>query len=66
MVVKSFKNVPVGKWTYQLWHEAAGYLDEVNHDGADVKWRRGRIKLEIKPGKNDFGVIRLAASAFEE
>jgi len=56
--VFSIKNLPVGNWEFQVWHEKAGYLI------ARPDWTRGRVKLKIAPGKNDLGVIKVAPSLF--
>jgi hypothetical protein len=47
-------NLPVGDWEFQVWHEKAGYLE------AKKEWSKGRVKISIKPGENDFGVIKVA------
>ncbi|QDT29091.1 hypothetical protein Enr10x_44400 [Gimesia panareensis] len=52
------RNLPVGEWEFQLWHEKAGYL------AAREDWKRGRLKLKIKPGNNDLGVIKVAPALF--
>lgn len=52
------KNVPVGKWTFQLWHEAGGYVSDVKLNGEPTAWKRGRPELTIKPGMNDLGEIK--------
>ncbi len=54
------KNLPVGAWEFQLWQEKAGYL------AARSEWKRGRIKLQIKPGENDLGVIKVAPAVFAD
>ncbi|WP_298862054.1 hypothetical protein [uncultured Gimesia sp.] len=54
----SIKNLPVGEWEFQVWHEKAGYLI------ASPDWTRGRVKLKIVPGKNDLGVIKVTPSLF--
>lgn len=59
------KNLPVGEWTFQFWHEMAGYLSKVELQGKEVSWRRGRSKIDIKPGVNDLGEIQLAAALFQ-
>lgn len=53
------KNIPAGKWTFQFWHEKSGYVDEGKQDGKNFKWRRGRHEVEIKPGENDLGELKL-------
>jgi len=54
----SIKNLPVGEWEFQVWHEKAHYLI------ARPEWTRGRVKLKIAPGKNDLGIIKLTPSLF--
>lgn len=56
----TIKNIPVGDWEFQLWHEKTGYLL------ANKEWKRGRIKMKIKPGKNDLGEIKVAPQLFED
>lgn len=62
----TIKNLPVGKWTFQFWHERPGYVTEVTMGGKKASWTRGRVELTIKPGQNDLGVIKLAPSIFKE
>jgi hypothetical protein len=52
-------NLPVGGLEFQVWHERVGYL-------ATSDWSRGRFEMEIRPGVNDLGTIRLAPSMFEK
>lgn len=54
----SIKNLPVGDWEFQVWHEKAGYLIARDH------WTRGRMKLKISSGKNDLGVIKVTPPMF--
>lgn len=54
----SIKNLPVGNWEFQLWHEKAGYVV------AKDDWKRGRIKMKILPGKNELGVINVTPKMF--
>ncbi|WP_417383297.1 hypothetical protein [Gimesia sp.] len=53
------KNLPVGEWEFRLWHEQAGRL------AAREEWDRGRIKMQIKPGDNDLGEIKVAPEVFD-
>jgi hypothetical protein len=62
----TIKNIPVGTWTFQFWHERPGYVVDVTIGGKKTNWKRGRPELTIKAGKNDLGVIKLAPSVFEE
>ena len=61
----TIKNVPTGKWTYQFWQEASGYVSEAKQKGKPVKWERGRVELDIKPGANDLGEIKVPVSLFK-
>lgn len=53
----TLKNVPVGEWTFVMWHEAVGNIREGNLDGTPTKWPKGRIKLQIDPKLNSVGTI---------
>ncbi|HEY6564398.1 MAG TPA: hypothetical protein VIY86_07860 [Pirellulaceae bacterium] len=59
-------NVPVGKWTFQVWHEANGgtYLKEVSRGGKGEKWKKGKVDVDVKAGDNDLGTITVPASLF--
>lgn len=61
----TIKNVPAGKWTFQFWQEASGFVQEVKQNGKAVKWDKGRVELTIKPGMNDLGEIKLPPSIFK-
>jgi hypothetical protein len=61
----TIKNVPVGKWTFQFWQEASGYLADVTFKDKPTKWERGRVEIEVKAGANDLGVIKVAPSVFK-
>ncbi len=58
------KSLPLGTWTFQVWHEKAGYLREVKFEGGSTD-ARGRFSLAIKAGANDLGQIKLAGKLFE-
>jgi hypothetical protein len=60
------RNLPVGTWSIQFWHEKAGYVSEVAQDGKKTEWKRGRLEIEIKPGANDLGSVTLAQTVFAE
>jgi hypothetical protein len=53
----SIPKLPVGTLEFQVWHERTGYL-------ATPAWAKGRFEMEIKPGVNDLGTIKLAPSLF--
>jgi hypothetical protein len=60
------KNLPVGTWSVQFWHEKAGYVSQVAQEGKKTEWKRGRLEIEIKPGANDLGAVTLAQTVFAE
>ncbi len=53
------EKLPVGNRELQVWQERTGYLDTPD-------WPRGRLEVEIRPGLNDLGTIRLDPSLFEK
>ena len=53
-------HLPAGKHEFQVWQEKAGYLV------AKPEWKRGRFELDIKPGKNDLGAIKVSPKLFEK
>ena len=59
------EGLPVGTHEFQLWHERAGYLRNVNVKGRKAS-SRGRFKIEIKSGENDLGNIAVPASLLRE
>jgi hypothetical protein len=56
--VARIKDLPPGKWEFQVWHERCGWLKTTT-------WRMGRFTLAIKNGENDLGTIKLAPDIFE-
>jgi len=46
------KDLPVGTWEFQVWHELSGPL--VTPD-----WKHGRFTVDIEPGKNDIGEVEV-------
>jgi hypothetical protein len=52
------KNVPVGEWTFVLWHEVNGYITKGTLDGVAAEWPKGRIKIKVEPEVNKVGVIK--------
>ncbi len=57
--VASINDLPPGKWEFQVWHERPGYVKTAD-------WHMGRFTLEIKPGDNDLGTIKLPPGLFNE
>ena len=60
------ENVPVGTRTFHFWQEKAGNLSDVTVDGSQTEWSRGRIEVDIKPGVNDMGEIKVNPDLFNE
>ena len=60
----SIDQIPAGKWRFQLWHERGGLIKQVTRSGEQQKLEKGKLTVEIKPGTNDLGDIRLAATLF--
>ena len=60
------ENLPHGEWTFQFWHETAGYVDVVRRDGQPVQWSKGRVNIKVDASKTDLGDLGLNAELFEE
>lgn len=58
------KNLPLGEWTFQLWHERTRGLAKGRLAGNDVVWDQGHIKVRIAEGENDLGIAELPAELF--
>jgi hypothetical protein len=59
------EKLPPGQWTFVVWHERSGFIKEAKRGDKQVEWKRGRITLEIQPGDNDLGEIKLPAALFK-
>jgi hypothetical protein len=57
--------VPVGKWSFLVWHERKGLIRSFSHDGKPTELPRQGWSLEIKPGKNDLGDVLLKSAQLE-
>ena len=51
--------LPVGRREFQLWQERVGYLEM-------PQWIHGRVAVDIHPGTNDLGTIKLPPKMFEK
>ena len=58
------KHLPVGRHTFLLWHERAGYLRNMRL-GADSTNDKGRLTIGIRQRDNKLPDTRLAAKVFE-
>ena len=61
--VIEIKDLPVGSGAiFRLWHESIGAISEINVAGKAVKLTRGnRWEMDLKPGVNDLGVVKIDA-----
>jgi plastocyanin len=60
------ENVPVGKWSFQVWHEKPGYVRTIVLDGKKLTDRRGVIEIDVTKAKNgvlDLGDIKVPMSS---
>jgi len=56
-------NLPVGKWTFTVWSEGAGYVTTATLGGKKVQWAKGKMDVEIKKGDTDLGEIKVPLAA---
>ena len=61
----SISKLPTGKRTFVVWHERTGFVQRVVRDGQPAGWSRGRLTLDIQPGDNDLGEIKLPPEIFK-
>jgi hypothetical protein len=61
----AIKNVPVGTWDFQLWHERARWLKRITIGGKRRDLVDGKLRIKIKPGENDLGEIRIEPKLLE-
>ena len=60
------QNLPSGVWTFQVWHEAMGGVDNVTVGGETTKWSKGRLELAIRPDEaTDLGEVTIAPDEFK-
>jgi plastocyanin len=61
----TIKNLPTGKWTFQVWQEKVGNVSDKNttdSTGKAVAWTKGKAVIEIKAGANDLGTFKVKNS----
>ena len=52
------ENLPAGvPIEFQVWHETAGYVTEINKGGSPTEWSRGRFELTLTEGETDLGQV---------
>jgi hypothetical protein len=64
--VLEIKDLPVGKnLVFRVWHEAGEGIDRLYVDDKPQELFRGsRWDLELKPGANDLGVVKISNKFF--
>jgi hypothetical protein len=60
------ENLPTGEWTFQVWQEKAGYVENVSQDGKAQEWSKGRPTFTIAAGENNLGEIKVAPAVFQK
>lgn len=64
--VVTIEKLPAGtELTFKLWHEAQNKFDEVSVNGKAESWKKGNVKLTLKPGANDLGTVTLKPDKFK-
>jgi hypothetical protein len=53
------KNQPVGQWTFHFWHERCQGIKQATITSKEQKLERGKLVVEIKPGMNDLGDMKI-------
>ncbi len=60
------KNLPAGEWTIRVWHEEPGYIKQATVSGAEKTWDAGQATVNIKPGNNTWGDVKLSPALFKK
>jgi len=65
--VLKISKLPAGKpITFKVWHENMDKsIDQVMFGGKAVEWAKGNVELTLKPGMNDFGVVKIKPDEFK-
>jgi hypothetical protein len=58
------KDIPVGAWQFRIWHERAGYIDNVTIANKKVAWPKGLVDVNVVAGKNDMGKVQIGVGEF--
>lgn len=62
----SIPNVPAGvELEFRVWHEKAGYVQEVTVGGATEKWSKGRFTKQLADGETASIDVAISASVFQ-
>ncbi|MDA1052019.1 MAG: hypothetical protein O3C40_16255 [Planctomycetota bacterium] len=63
----SIPNVPAGvELQYRVWHEKAGYIQDVSVGGTGEKWPKGRFKRELADGDDVKMDVAIDAAVFQK
>lgn len=54
------EKIPAGECEFQVWQESCGFL------AAKPEWPKGRVKVKIKAGANDLGVVKVAPALLKK
>lgn len=49
--------LPIGSWTFRVWHERFGYVENFEKDGRVRSASKGLLEVIIQEGPNDLGTI---------
>jgi hypothetical protein len=60
----TIENIPVGDYTFLVWHESLLYLNKLHIGGKLQTGTRGMHKFTIKAGDNDLGKVVIKASDY--
>ena len=66
--VVEIKGIPVpkkGEIVFRAWHEVGTFKNEIYIDGKKDKWKSNKFEVEIKPGKNDLGIVEVPIGEFD-
>ncbi len=64
--IVKIEKLPAGiELTFKLWHEAQNKFDEVAVNGKAESWKKGNVKMTLKPGMNDLGKVSLKPAKFK-
>ncbi len=60
------KDLPSGTWTFQVWHEKARSIGNIEVNGKAAKWSKGRVDVTITADAiTDFGDIKFSEDLFQ-
>ena len=59
-------NLPAGKLTLKVWHEACGWIKSAEIDNKPATWKKGKYQLDLKPGAKEKHTYQLDAKLFSK